>query len=73
MIAAMTLGNLLAIYAARHFRKMAYHALDRQTNLAKQLGFLPPYPMLWGYHVGLCSFAVVEIGILLIAAKILFW
>ena len=68
---ALTCGNILTFYAAMHFRRMAYHALDRQTKLAEELGFQPPYPMIWGYHVGICAFAVVQIVLAVIAVKTL--
>jgi hypothetical protein len=73
LIAALSCGNGLAIYAAHHFRKMAYHALDRQTELAKALDFLPPYPMLWGYKAGICSFCIVQAGMISIALRIAGW
>ncbi|MBI3265379.1 MAG: hypothetical protein HYZ58_19795 [Acidobacteria bacterium] len=73
LTSALTCGNVLAVYAARHFRCMAYHALNRQSALAKQLNFQAPYPMLWGYHVGISSFFVVQLGIIAVALRIIFF
>lgn len=42
-----------AYYAARQFRSMAYHAIDREKLLAMKLQVQPPHEMLWGYYGGI--------------------
>lgn len=58
--------NGAAFYAAYHFRRMAYHALDRQEVLAESLGFSAPYPMIWGYYGGVFLVSVAQLAIIAI-------
>jgi uncharacterized membrane protein len=44
---------LVGIYAARQFKSMAYHAIDREKLLAIRLQVQPPHEMMWGYLGGL--------------------
>lgn len=71
LIGALTCGNILAVYGAGHFRRMAYHALNRQSELADRLGFQGPYPMLWGYKAGIASFILVQLGMIAAFFRIL--
>ena len=45
--------NILAVYAAGQFKRMAFHAIARETELAVGLGMLAPYPLTWGYWGGI--------------------
>lgn len=61
--------NFVAYYAAIHFRRMAYHALDKQTEVANKLSFQPPYPMAWGFYAGIVLVTLVQIAIIFIVVS----
>ena len=52
--------NVLAVYGAVWFRRIAYHVLDRLGLLADHLGLQRPYPMMWGYRAGVTAFSILE-------------
>lgn len=54
--------NTLAWLTAGKFRKLAYHAIDRETLLAQSLGMQAPYPLVWGYQYALGMGAIIQIG-----------
>jgi hypothetical protein len=60
-LSGISLLNGGAYVAARRFRNMAYHYLDRLDILAKHLKFQKPHPMIWGYKVGVRLFFGVQI------------
>ena len=65
LLVFMCTANTLAWMGAGHFRDMAYHALTRETKLARKLGAQEPYPLIWGYKYALVLGSVVQISVLL--------
>jgi hypothetical protein len=67
--------NLGTFYVAGHFRSMVYHALNRVALLADHLGTQQPHPMMWGYYIGLITFAVIQValGILVVFCALRVW
>jgi len=62
----MLLVNTAFVFGARNFRKMAYHAINREAILARRLGVQYPYPMMWGYQTGIYSLVAAYILVLLL-------
>ena len=62
----ISLLNFVGYYIAIHFRGMAYHTLNKQTEVANKLNFQPPYPLIWGYYSGIILVTVVQLTIILI-------
>lgn len=60
----LTIYNALAFYAAKKFRSMAYHALNRKAILADILKFQRPHPMIWGYYIGILSILILQATII---------
>lgn len=64
--------NWIAQVAAKHFRSMAYHALNREKILAEHFNVQKPHPMIWGYRLGVTLFRIAYILILaVIVVKVL--
>jgi predicted PurR-regulated permease PerM len=51
--------NILFYLAARKFRDMAYHWLNKQKDIADDFGFHRPYSMMWGYNIGVACVCLV--------------
>lgn len=69
VVSAFTLLNAWGLYAAWWFRKMAYHALNRETILAEHLGVQWPPPMKWGDYGGVLLITLCELAVVALAAQ----